>query len=165
MDLVFEIGCEELPASFQKPAVEFLSAQLASALTEARLAPQSLALETFATPRRLALVARGLLARAPDAKKTVQGPPAESAFGADGKPTKAGGGFARKLGVAVGALGAGGDRVVVEQELKGGTALEALPAILEKLIQSIPFRKAMRWGDGDATFARPVHWGRPPPTA
>ncbi len=158
MDLVFEIGCEELPASFQKPAVEFLSAQLASALTEARLAPQSLALETFATPRRLALVARGLLARAPDAKKTVQGPPAKSAFGADGKPTKAGEGFARKLGVAVGALRVEGDRVVVEQELKGGTALEALPAILEKLIQSIPFRKAMRWGDGDATFARPVHW-------
>src|SRR5258708_13250420 len=86
MDLVFEIGCEELPASFQKPAVEFLSAQLASALTEARLAPQSLAPETFATPRRLALVARGLLAPAPAAQKPVQGPPSESAFGPHAKP-------------------------------------------------------------------------------
>ena len=156
MDLVFEIGCEELPAGSLQPAVESLSAQLSAGLNEARLAAESI--QRFATPRRLTLIATGLPARAPDMKKTVQGPPAKTAFGPDGKPTRAGEGFARKLGVPASALRLDGDRVVVDQELKGSTAQEALPAILEKLIQSIPFRKVMRWGDGTAVFARPVHW-------
>ena len=156
MDLVFEIGCEELPAGSLQPAVSALSARLTAELTESRLLPGSI--KTFATPRRLALIASGVPARAPDVKKTVQGPPAKTAFNPDGTPSKAGEGFARKSGVPVSALRVEGERVVVDQELKGSTAQEALPAILERLISSIPFRKAMRWGDETASFARPIHW-------
>ena len=101
MDLVFEIGTEELPASFQKPAIEWLSAELQKELSVLNLG--AAVLKTYATPRRLALIATGLPERSPDVRRTVQGPPAKAAFN-EGKPTKAAEGFARKLGVAVGDL-------------------------------------------------------------
>jgi glycyl-tRNA synthetase beta chain len=171
MELVFEIGCEELPASFQRPAVEFLRDGLRGELREARLSGEALTekalaggqpatdlYRAFATPRRLAVICRDVLERAPDAEKLLQGPPVKTAFGPDGKPTQAALGFARKAGVPVQALRPEGERVVALQTLKGQGAREALPAILERLMAGIPFRKAMRWGDGSATFARPVHW-------
>src|SRR5207253_3062249 len=90
-DLVFEIGTEELPASFQRPAVEYIEATLRKELDALGLAAGKT--QTFATPRRLALVANGLQERSADQRKTVQGPPAKAAF-QDGKPTKAAEGFA-----------------------------------------------------------------------
>ena len=163
MDLLFEIGCEELPASFQKPALSFLEAEMNKALDDTRLngegEAQRATFATYATPRRLALLVSAIPARAPDVKRKLQGPPVKAAFAPDGKPTKAGEGFARKAGVPVEQLRTEGDRVVVEQEIKGQTAAEALPPILEKLIRGIPFKKSMRWDDLDHdAFARPVHW-------
>src|SRR5713101_5151163 len=154
MDLVFEIGCEELPAGSLKPALEWMAAEMSRALDDARLngegegEGQRANISKYATPRRLALVVTAIAERAPDVKKTVQG-----------KPTKAAEGFARKVGVPVSALRVEGDRVVVEQEIRGQSAAEALPGILERLVRGIPFKKSMRWDslDKDA-FARPVHW-------
>src|SRR5216683_2240039 len=164
MDLVFEIGCEELPAGSLKPALEWMAAEMSRALDDARLngegegEGQRANISKYATPRRLTLVVTAIAERAPDVKKTVQGPPAKAAF-QDGKPTKAAEGFARKVGVPVSALRVEGDRVVVEQEIRGQSAAEALPGILERLVRGIPFKKSMRWDslDKDA-FARPVHW-------
>ncbi|HEY2031806.1 MAG TPA: glycine--tRNA ligase subunit beta [Myxococcales bacterium] len=157
MDLVLEIGCEELPASFQLPAVQYLKDELTKGLNESRLFGTA-SVKTFATPRRLTVIATGIEARAPDVRKKLSGPPAKAAF-ADGKPTKAAEGFAKKAGVPVEALKVEGDRVVVEQEVKGQSAAEALPRLLAELVRGIPFKKSMRWDslDGDA-FARPVHW-------
>ena len=162
MDLVFEIGCEELPAGSLKPALEWMAAEMNRALDDARLngegEGQRANIAEYATPRRLALVVTAIAERAPDVRKLVQGPPAKAAF-QDGKPTKAAEGFARKVGVPLTALRVEGDRVVVEQEIRGLSAAEALPAILERMVRGIPFKKSMRWDalDRDA-FARPVHW-------
>src|SRR5437868_5031794 len=162
MDLVFEIGCEELPAGSLKPALEWMAAEMNRALDDARLngegEGQRANIAEYATPRRLALVVTAIAERSADVKKTVQGPPAKAAF-QDGKPTKAAEGFARKVGVPVSALRVEGDRVVVEQEIRGQSASEALPALLERIVRGIPFRKSMRWDslEKDA-FARPVHW-------
>src|SRR3954462_6322213 len=116
MELVFEIGTEELPASFQRPALEWMAAEINKGLDDARLngegEGQRANISEYATPRRLALVVTSIVERAPDVKKTVQGPPAKAAF-EDGKPTKAAEGFARKIGVPVSALRVTGDRVVV----------------------------------------------------
>jgi glycyl-tRNA synthetase beta chain len=158
MELVLEIGTEELPASFQLPSVAFLQEQLGKELRASRLGDESLVFNTFATPRRLAVTAKGLLERSPDVKKKVQGPPLKTAYGADGKPTQAAIGFAKKNGVPVESLKVEGDRLIAEQEERGQTASEALPQILGKLVAAIPFRKSMRWGDGAEAFARPVHW-------
>jgi glycyl-tRNA synthetase beta chain len=157
MDLVFEIGCEELPASFQLPAVQYMREELTKGLTDARLLGKA-RLETYATPRRLALIAKGLEERAEDVRKKLFGPPAKAAF-VDGKPTKAAEGFAKKAGVPLESLKIEGDRVVVEQTVKGQCTGEALPPLLAKIIRGIPFRKSMRWDSLEAdAFARPVHW-------
>ncbi|HEX4381386.1 MAG TPA: glycine--tRNA ligase subunit beta [Myxococcales bacterium] len=157
MDLVFEIGCEELPASFQLPAVQYMRDELSKGLAEARLLGGA-SLKTYATPRRLAVLVTGIEARAEDVRKKLSGPPAKAAF-VDGKPTKAAEGFAKKAGVPLEALQIEGDRVVVEQTVKGQSADEALPPLLAKIIRGIPFRKSMRWGSLETdAFARPVHW-------
>jgi glycyl-tRNA synthetase beta chain len=162
MDLVFEIGTEELPASFQKPALEWMAAEINKALDDARLNGEGEAqranIATFATPRRLALIVTAIAERAPDARKKLSGPPAKQAQ-AEGKWTKAAEGFARKAGVPLDALRIEGDRTVVEQLVRGQAAAEALPPILEQILRGIPFRKSMRWDSLDAdAFARPVHW-------
>jgi len=157
MNLVFEIGTEELPASFQKPALAFLSAELQKGLADARLG-EGAKIAGYATPRRLAVIASGIAEKASDARKKLSGPPLKQAQ-ADGKWTKAAEGFARKAGVPLEALKIEGDRVVVEQELRGQRASEALPPLLLHLIHNIPFKRKMRWDslEGD-DFARPVHW-------
>src|SRR5437588_12201280 len=114
MDLVFEIGCEELPAGAQQPAVEWMAGELSRRLQEKRLGGAALEIKQFATPRRLALIATGIEPAAQNERKRVQGPPFKAAF-AEGKPTKAAEGFARKLGVSIGDLKVEGDRVVVDQ--------------------------------------------------
>jgi glycyl-tRNA synthetase beta chain len=162
MDLVFEIGTEELPASFQKPALEWMAAEINKALDDARLNGEGEAqranIATFATPRRLALIVTAIAERAPDVRKKLSGPPAKQAL-QEGKWTKAAEGFARKAGVAVEALKIEGDRVIVEQQIRGQAAAEALPRILEQMVRGIPFRKSMRWDSLDTdAFARPVHW-------
>src|SRR3954471_23134829 len=162
MDLLFEIGCEELPAGFQKPALEWMAAEMNRGLDDARLNGEGEAeranIQEYATPRRLTLVVTAIAERAPDVRRTLQGPPAKAAF-QDGKPTKAAEGFAKKAGVAVSDLRVEGDRVVVEQQIRGQTAVEALPGILERIIRGVPFKKSMRWDSLDAdAFARLVHW-------
>src|SRR5437763_10644995 len=162
MDLVFEIGTEELPASFQKPALEWMAAEINKALDDARLNGEGEAqranISAFATPRRLALIVTAIAQRAPDIRKKLSGPPAKQAK-QDGKWTKAAEGFARKAGVPLEALQIEGDRVVVEQHVGGHASLEALPPILERIIRGIPFRKSMRWDSLETdAFARPVHW-------
>src|SRR5438270_798422 len=102
MDLVFEIGTEELPASFQKPALEWMAAEINKALDDARLNGEGEAqranISAFATPRRLALIVTAIAQRAPDIRKKLSGPPAKQAK-QDGKWTKAAEGFARKARV------------------------------------------------------------------
>jgi glycyl-tRNA synthetase beta chain len=162
MDLVFEIGTEELPAGFQKPALEWMAAEINKALDDARLNGEGEAqranIATHATPRRLALIVTAIAEKASDVRRKLSGPPAKQAR-QEGKWTKAAEGFARKAGVPVDALKIEGDRVVVEQHVRGQTAAEVLPPILEEIIRGIPFRKSMRWDwlETDA-FARPVHW-------
>jgi glycyl-tRNA synthetase beta chain len=161
MDLVFEIGSEELPASFQKPALEWMAAEMNKLLDDSRLngegEGQRASISTYATPRRLALIVTGIAAKAPDIRKKLSGPPAKQAQ-QDGRWTKAAEGFARKAGVDLSALRLEGDRVVVEQQVKGQAAAEALPGMLEQIVRGIPFRKSMRWDSLEDKFARPVHW-------
>src|SRR5713226_4362605 len=126
MDLVFEIGCEELPASFQKPAAEFIGVNIVFELEQFRLR-KGTSSRWFATPRRLAVIVTGILERAPDVKKIIEGPPANVAF-VDGKPTRAAEGFARKAGATLDSLRIENGRVQAEVEIKGLSATEIVPA-------------------------------------
>jgi len=159
-DLLLEIGVEELPASFVAQAVEAMPGLLESRLRDLRLTHG--ALRALGTPRRLTLIAEGVAEAQPDLDEEVLGPPARVAFDADGKPTKAAQSFAAKIGVALDALTRKatdkGEYVAGRRVETGAPAASLLPAVLAELCGKIPFRKSMRWSDGDTAFGRPVRW-------
>jgi len=158
-DLLFEVGVEEIPASYIPPALSELERSLREGLGDARLAFDSL--ETCATPRRFAVIVRGLAARQDDLEREAAGPPAKVAFGPDGAPTKAALGFARTQGIDVSALEVRetdrGPYVFARVTDRGRAAAEVLPELLRGAVASLPFPKTMRWGP-DERFARPIRW-------
>lgn len=155
-DLVFEIGTEELPASFVPPALQSLQEQWTKAAQTARLAFG--AVQTHGTPRRLALLVKDVAARASDFEERLEGPAVSVAFDAEGKPTKAAEGFAKKAGIPVEQLGRENGKLVATKKSEGKPAVALLTELLPGLITGIPFRKSMRWGNETVTFARPVRW-------
>jgi glycyl-tRNA synthetase beta chain len=159
-DLLFEIGSEEIPAGFVPPALRQLEEDLAKALDDARLAHGEV--KAVGTPRRLCVWARDVAAKQTDAKTEAFGPAVQAAFDAEGNPTPAALGFAKSQGVEVSELARvvtpKGERLAARKTEKGQRADKVLPAILEKLVASLRFRKAMRWGETSVTFARPMRW-------
>ncbi len=159
-ELFLEIGTEEIPAGFIPRAMAEMEAMITRELTNARLSFGEI--KTLATPRRLALVVKGVPAVQPDAEITATGPSRKAAYDADGKPTKAAEGFARGQGVDVSALQIisteKGEYLAVTKQETGRPVFELLAEILPGLIANIPFKKSMRWGDLDVRFARPIHW-------
>jgi glycyl-tRNA synthetase beta chain len=158
-DLLLEIGVEELPASFVEGALRALPELAQKRLGELRLA--YLSVHAYGTPRRLALLVRGLAASQPDLSEEVTGPPVKAAF-KDGVPTKAAEAFAVKLGCTVADLRRvetpKGEYLAGTRREVGQAALALLPAALTQIILAIPFRKSMRWGAGDIAFGRPIQW-------
>ena len=159
-DLLFEIGTEELPAAAVEPAVEQLRTRVLSGLDGARLAHGWA--RTFATPRRLAVLVESVADRSPDATRQALGPSVKAAFAPDGSPTKAAIKFAEAQGVPVSALRRlqmpKGEYLAVEVTESGRPASALLPAVLGAAVHGIEFKKSMRWGDVEQTFARPVQW-------
>src|SRR5690606_1299995 len=90
------------------------------------------------------------------------GPPANVAFGADGKPTKAAEAFAAKNGISVADLTTASDGKVekLKCEVKtGGEALtQLLPGLVDHALAQLPIAKRMRWGSKRDEFVRPVKW-------
>ena len=156
-DLLVEIGCEELPAGYIKPALEQWAKLITDALNECRLGCTET--RTAGTPRRLAVFASGVRSAQEDTVIEVSGPPAKIAFDADGKPTKAALGFARTQGVEPGALFVKktpkGDYCAASKQIKGRPATDVLAELLPKTIAAIRFPKSMHWVAGGITFARP----------
>lgn len=159
-DLLFEIGVEEIPASFVIPALEQLSEALVSGLDALSLAHGEAL--TYGTPRRLAVIVRDVAERQPDAEREYKGPPVDKAYDAEGRPTQAAIGFARSRGVEVSDLRVfetdRGAWVGVTVTEAGQDARAVLPELLEKATLGLSFPKTMRWADLDQRFARPIRW-------
>lgn len=159
-ELFLELGTEEIPAGFIPRAMAEMEAIITRELTNARLTFGEV--KTLATPRRLALMVRDIPAIQPDAEITATGPSKKAAYDADGKPTKAAEGFARGQGVDVSAIQIvttdKGEYISITRTETGRPTHALLSEILPKLINEIPFKKSMRWGDLDVRFARPIHW-------
>ncbi|TVQ98011.1 MAG: glycine--tRNA ligase subunit beta [Deltaproteobacteria bacterium] len=159
MKLLFEIGTEELPAGEIDTAREAIAAHFVDAARAARLGHGEV--RTMATPRRLALLVEDIAERAEDHEEEVTGPAAKAAFGEDGTPTRAAEGFARSRGADVADLYTidtpKGPYAALRIHHVGETAATLLPAILDGAFGAIPWKRSMRWGWGDATFARPIH--------
>ncbi len=159
-NLLFEIGVEELPAGFLFPALDQLRQLAEQGLKEKNLNFGSVS--SLGTPRRLTLVIEGVVTRQPDIREKIMGPAARIAFDADGKPTKAGEGFARSKGLDVSELRVEktdkGEYVVAERTIKGLDTIKILEDMLPGVITSLNFPKSMRWADHDLRFARPIRW-------
>ncbi|MCK4409885.1 MAG: glycine--tRNA ligase subunit beta, partial [Candidatus Eisenbacteria sp.] len=154
-DLLFEIGVEEIPASYILPALAQLARSLERDLTAARLSFEST--RTLATPRRMTVIVKGVADAQTSETRTVTGPPAGVAFGDDGVPTKAATGFARSQGVDVAALAVVDNYVQVEVTDEGGPAVDVLPQLLAAAADTLTFPKTMKWGP-ERRFARPIRW-------
>ncbi|MBW1670823.1 MAG: glycine--tRNA ligase subunit beta [Deltaproteobacteria bacterium] len=159
-NLLLEIGTEEIPAAFISGALDNLALLAGEHLDREHLTYEDVS--TIGTPRRLVLFAKNLPDRQPDREEIVTGPPAKVAFLSNGKPTKAGEGFARSHGVRVEDLQVEdtekGLYIVIRRIVHGRDTIELLSELLPLIIAAIPFPKTMRWGTEDLRFARPIRW-------
>jgi glycyl-tRNA synthetase beta chain len=157
-DFVFEIRTEEIPAPALMPARLELAKRLSEALADESLAPA--AAESYGTPRRLAVILRGLPERQPERASEVLGPPESAAYDAEGRPTRAAEGFARAQKVEVGDLvvvdSPRGRTVAARKTVPGRPAEEVLAEVLPRVVSELTFPKSMRWGAGEESFVRPV---------
>jgi glycyl-tRNA synthetase beta chain len=159
-DLLYEIGVEEIPASYIEPALAALADAVAAKLADERL--ECTAIERHATPRRFVVIVRGLAARQRDLERVALGPAVSVAFDAAGQPTNAARGFARGQGVPVEALERTttekGEYVAARVKRPGLPAHEVVPPILVAATRAMPFPRTMRWTSSDLRFARPIRW-------
>lgn len=159
-NLLLEIGTEEVPARFLPEAIAQLRDKSSELFNSNAIEFSDI--KTYATPRRLALIVKGISPFQKDMVKEITGPPVRAAFDPDGNPTKAATGFANSQGIGVSELKIKrtekGEYVVAEIRQKGEETKTLLPDLLKRLIMSLHFPKSMRWGSGNLKFVRPIHW-------
>jgi len=157
--LLIEIGVEELPAVPLLKELNNIEKKWTKILEEKSLV---CAFEFYYTPRRLVLWHREFNVSQPDTVEEFFGAPVAIAFDADGKPTKACEGFARKCGVGVNELSRnekGGKEVLYyKKEVSGQQSKLLLEGMVNEFIESLNFGKSMRWGSLDKSFIRPIRW-------
>ncbi|MSO29804.1 MAG: glycine--tRNA ligase subunit beta [Acidobacteria bacterium] len=166
-ELLIEIGCEEIPASWLPGLTVQVATHLDARLKECRLTAEAKA-EGFSTPRRLTARVAKLGERQTDFEELVTGPPVSAAFKPDGELTPAATGFARKYGVDVTALERHetpkGTYLAYRVRQRGKATVDVLADVMGGLLRDLTFPKQMRWdafledGKGDLVFARPIRW-------
>jgi glycyl-tRNA synthetase beta chain len=165
-DLLFEIGCEEIPAGMIPKASQDLKVILAKQLASHALVDEPTAeasIETFGAPRRLVAIARNILVKQQDVTREVMGPPKSVAYGGTGEPTRAAQSFAEKQGIPLSKLTvvstSKGDYVAARVTVAGKPAAEILTEILPEAIREISWPRSMVWsGAHSPRFIRPIRW-------
>ena len=165
-DLLFEIGTEEIPASYVPPVLEQLRETAAKSLTNHRIPFGDV--ETLGTPRRITLSIKDIKTLQESEETEVVGPPKRIAYDENGEPTKAAVGFAKTQGVELTALRIveteRGEYVAVSKLETGVPTREILKTLLTEWTEALRFPKTMRWeteSEGPrafARFARPIRW-------
>ena len=160
-DFLLEIGTEEIPARMIDSARDELARRVSDLLQRERLVDTP-TLQTYSTPRRLAVLAAEVSPAQPDITEQVTGPSLKVAY-KDGAPTPAAEAFARKLNIPVDALQKittpKGEYLGATVQKKGRPAAEILAEALPKEIAGIYWAKSMYWrGKSAERFVRPVRW-------
>ena len=161
-DFLLEIGLDEIPARMIASAEAELGRRVTGLLTRERLLAEGAAVTTYSTPRRLAVLAQGVLEAQADTEEQLTGPSWKIAF-KDGAPTPAAEAFAKKAGVAVEALEKvttpKGEYVGATVKRTGRAASEILSSDLPKEVLALYWAKNMYWREGKPErFVRPVRW-------
>ena len=160
-DFLIELGTEELPPQALRTLELAFAEQLRARAHQAALRFGEV--ESFATPRRLAVLLRRLASHQPDQRIVRRGPSLRASFDAAGIPTRAGLAFAHSVGVALDTLGTerddkGNEYLRFEGLKPGAAAISLLPALVQQSLEALPIPRRMRWGDAETQFVRPVHW-------
>jgi glycyl-tRNA synthetase beta chain len=160
-DLLLELGLEEVPARMIDAAQEELARRVGEVLTRERLGSNGSSLESFSTPRRLGILARGVAASQSDSEEQVLGPSLKISF-KDGQPTQAAQAFAKKLGVPIDKLEkvttAKGEYLAAKVITRGRVAGDVLAEALPKEIAALYWPKNMYWRSKSERFVRPLRW-------
>jgi len=160
IQLLIEVGTEEIPARFLPPSIANLKKIAAEVFGEYRIGYKTI--DAYATPRRLSLIISGVEPVQRDSVREVFGPSKKAAFDEHGNPSKAAAGFAHSVGLKVSDLKVKmkgkAEYVAAVLEEKGLETKAVLPEVAKKIILSLHFPKSMRWGDGSLHFARPINW-------
>lgn len=161
-ELLFEIGCEEIPAGMLPKAEQDLKSALEKLLSVESLG-EGIVVETFSGPRRLTASVGGLAAKQADVVSEVTGPPKSVAYDNVGEPTRAALSFAEKQGVSLGELHLiqtpRGEYLAAKQVKPGRTTEQILNEILPRAIHDLSWPRSMTWtGLDGARFIRPIRW-------
>jgi len=162
VELLFEVGCEEIPAGMLARAEGELKAGLEKQLAVERLT-DGVSVEAFSTPRRLVLWVRGLPTRQADVENELTGPPKSVAYDAVGAPTRAAVSFAEKQGVALHEIyfvqTPKGEYLAAKQVKRGRATEFILADALPRILHDLYWPKTMTWtGLAGARFVRPIRW-------
>jgi glycyl-tRNA synthetase beta chain len=162
VEVLLEVGCEEIPAGMIPKAEEELRANLEKLLAAENLS-EGVSVESFGAPRRLVAWVRGLQEKQADVVSEVTGPPKSVAYDNVGEPTRAAHSFAEKQGVPLKELYTvktpKGEYLAAKQVKHGRTAEHLLNEILPRAIHDLTWPRSMTWtGIDGARFIRPIRW-------
>jgi glycyl-tRNA synthetase beta chain len=161
-DLLFEIGCEEIPAGMIPRACNELKVTLEKYLSSAGILEKD-PVEVFGAPRRLVAICKLIRLKQPDTGKEVTGPPKSIAYDNVGQPTRAAESFASKQGIPLSKLflvtTAKGEFLAGKLLTRGRTAEAILAEMLPRAVSEIPWPRSMYWTAKDGfRFIRPIRW-------
>jgi len=156
LDFLVELGTEELPPKALGKLSDAFRMGIGKGLKDAGLKHGRV--QAFAAPRRLAVLIEQLDTEQPDRSINLDGPPLQAAFDAEGEPTQAALGFARKCGVDLAEVDRSGPKLRYSRSIPGQATAELLPAIVETSLNELPIPKRMRWAARKEEFVRPTQW-------
>jgi glycyl-tRNA synthetase beta chain len=158
--LLVELLTEELPPKSLRTLGDAFADALVKDLRAEGLASPTGAFTAFATPRRLAVLVREVAAKAPDRIVIAKGPSVKAGLDANGAPSQALQGFAKKQGATVEQLERqhdGKQEVFIHRSVATGALLDDILADrIAAALKKLPIPKMMRWGDTEYEFVRPV---------
>ena len=157
--VLLEIGLEEMPAKYVRSSSIQLKEKMAAFLEANRIGFD--AIEMYATPRRLAVIASGVSDKQADLAEVIKGPAKKIALQADGTWSKAALGFVRGQGLTPEDIFFdelnGVEYVFVKKETNGKASSEVLKE-LNTVVESLTFPVSMHWGNHHFKYIRPIHW-------
>jgi glycyl-tRNA synthetase beta chain len=160
MNLLFEIGTEELPSWYVLSAWHDVAELTKTLLADAKIEHGEL--QSYATPRRIAAIVENIAATSTQRTELKRGPAVSAAYDAEGKLTKAALGFAKANNVTPENIikqdTDKGSYIYAEISLGGQDVKEILPNLLKEIVEKLPAPRKMRWADVATPFVRPVSW-------